>query len=158
MLCITVIIFQAIPKEVPKTIENSKIVNETTLLPNDEELLQDDKTDEFYDHSIIPKVVITSSSRPCLKSHLLMKELSRCIPNSDVRLRSCSNIKKIIPMAVGRGYTDILVVNEDRKIPNGLLLVHLPEGPSAFFKLTSFKRGYDIRVYNQFIVVVNKGS
>lgn len=55
-------------------------------------------------------------------------------------------MKKIIPQAVEREYTDILVVNEDKKIPNGLLIIHLPEGPTAHFKLTSFKRGYEIKV------------
>ena len=44
------------------------------------------------------------------------------------------------------GFTDVLVVNEDRKLPNGLLLVHLPDGPTAHFKLTNFKRGYEIKV------------
>ena len=28
---------------------------------------------------------------------------------------------------------------------DGLLLIHLPNGPTAHFKLTSFKRGRDIR-------------
>ena len=75
-----------------------------------------------------------------------MKEINKCIPNSDVRLRKGLNIKKIIPRAVDEGYTSILIVNEDRKEPNGLLIITLPEGPSAYFKLTSFKRGYDIKV------------
>ena len=44
------------------------------------------------------------------------------------------------------GFTDVLVVNEDRKLPNGLLLVHLPDGPTVHFKLTNFKRGYEIKV------------
>ena len=30
-------------------------------------------------------------------------------------------------------------------ITDGLWLIHLPEGPTAYFKLTNFKRGRDIR-------------
>ena len=52
----------------------------------------------------------------------------------------------MIPEAVERDFTDILVVNEDHKKPNGLLAIHLPSGPTAHFKLTSFRRGYDIKV------------
>ena len=56
------------------------------------------------------------------------------------------DLKKIIPEAVERKFTDILVVNEDRKMPNGLIVIHLPSGPTTHFKLTSFRRGYDIKV------------
>lgn len=56
------------------------------------------------------------------------------------------DLKKVVPDAVEREFTNILVVNEDRKMPNGLLAIHLPSGPTAHFKLTSFKRGYDIKV------------
>ena len=62
------------------------------------------------------------------------------------RLRWGVDLKKVVPDAVEREFTDILVVNEDRKMPNGLLAIHLPSGPTAHFKLTSFKRGYDIKV------------
>ena len=75
-----------------------------------------------------------------------MKEIKKCIPNSDIVPRCGNDLKKITPVAEGKGYTALIVVNEDRKAPNGLLVVHLPEGPSAYFKLTSFKRGYDIKV------------
>ena len=75
-----------------------------------------------------------------------MRELCKCIPNSEIRLRRSIDIKKIVVQAVEREYTDILVVNEDKKLPNGLLIIHLPDGPTAHFKVTSFKRGYDIKV------------
>lgn len=119
------------------------------FLPDDKEGIQDDKCDEFaayFCHSVTPKVLITSSQRPSLKSHLFMKEINKCIPNSRIIVRSGYNLKKIIPIAESKGYTAVIIVNEDRKLPNGLLVVHLPEGPSALFKLTSFKRGYDIKV------------
>lgn len=133
----------------PKTIENCRVPDETVVLPDDEETLQDEKTDEFsayFDCRVSPKVLITSADKPSLKTHLFMRELCKCIPNSEVRLRRGTDVKKIVVQAVEREYTDMLVVNEDRKLPNGLLVVHLPEGPTAHFKVTNFKRGYDIRV------------
>ena len=131
----------------PRTIENSRVLDETVFQSNDAEVLHDDVTDEFAaTTSGEPKVLITSSDRPSLQSNLLMKELNKCIPNSDVRIRRGINIKKIVPRAVEEGYTSLLVVNEDRKLPNGLLIINLPEGPSAYFKLSNFKRGYNIKV------------
>ena len=75
-----------------------------------------------------------------------MKELSSCIPNSEIRLRKGAEVKKFLPFAARRGYTAVIIVNEDNKVPNGVLVVHLPEGPSLHFKVSSFRRGYDIRV------------
>jgi ribosome production factor 1 len=38
------------------------------------------------------------------------------------------------------------VFNEDRKGINGLLLVHLPDGPTAHFKISNLVLGRDIKV------------
>ena len=141
----------------PKTIENTRVPDETIVLPDDDEVLQDERTDEFasyFDRTITPKVLITSANRPSLQTNLFMKELQKCIPNSVVRVRHGIDVKKIVPQAVAREFTDVLVVNEDRKAPNGLLVIHLPEGPTAHFKLTSFRRGYDIKVCTLKLVLV----
>lgn len=39
-----------------------------------------------------------------------------------------------------------IVLNEDRKSLNGLLLIHLPDGPCAQFRLSNLKLGKDIKV------------
>lgn len=51
-------------------------------------------------------------------THLLMRELCLCIPNSEVRDRRNADLKKIIPNAIERGYTDLVIVNEDHKEPS----------------------------------------
>lgn len=148
-----IIFLWQIAPQVPRTIENTAILDETVLLPDDKEVNQDDKTDEFslnFCASASPRVLITSSNRPSLKSHLFMRELSKCIPNSCIRLRRDIDVKKLLPVAARRGYTAVVIVNEDRKIPNGLLIIHLPEGPSMHFKMTSFTRGYDIKVSSDY--------
>ncbi|CAK5084512.1 unnamed protein product [Meloidogyne enterolobii] len=38
-----------------------------------------------------------------------------------------------------------LVVHEDRKRPNGIALIHLPEGPTAYFKINSLKYTKEIK-------------
>ena len=35
--------------------------------------------------------------------------------------------------------TDVIIVNENQKQPNGFLLIHLPNGPTAHFRLSSCK-------------------
>ena len=47
--------------------------------------------------------------------------------------------------AVENKYTDVIVINEDNRVPNGLLLSHLPDGPTAHFKLSNVKISKEIR-------------
>ena len=61
------------------------------------------------------------------------------IPNSIVKYRRALALKKIIPQCINHGFTDLIVINEDRKQPNGMLITHLPDGPTAHFKLTNIQ-------------------
>ena len=47
-----------------------------------------------------------------------MKELQHIIPNSEVRVRKGIDLKKIIPQAKEKGFTALVVVNEDKKMPS----------------------------------------
>jgi len=60
------------------------------------------------------------------------------------RERRNFTLKDIVQYCKDEGYTDIIVINEDRKQPNSLLLSHLPNGPTALFKLTSIILGKNI--------------
>lgn len=50
-----------------------------------------------------------------------------------------SSVKKIIESANREGITDVIIINENQKQPNGFLLIHLPNGPTAHFRLSSCK-------------------
>lgn len=133
---------EAPPKQKPHTIENSRVVDETIVCGSDEEVLhdmEDDEMSEYFRGLTTPKVLIISVSRPSRRTHMFMRELSNIVPNSEIRSRRNVGLKKIIPIAIGYGYTDIVVVNQDRRMPNAILLCHLPDGPTAHFKLTGYK-------------------
>ena len=42
----------------------------------------------------------------------------KCIPNSEIRDRRNVDVKKIVEQASERGYSDVVVVNEDHKEPS----------------------------------------
>ena len=67
------------------------------------------------------------------------------IPNSTPLKRNNASIKKTVKQCIDNNYTDILVVNEDNRVPNGLIVTHLPDGPTAVFKLSSVKITKDIK-------------
>lgn len=139
---------EAPPKKVPKTIENMRIPDETMVSPQDEEVAKDEETDEFasyFNRDTTPKVLITTSDRPCSRTNKFCKELKRCIPNSEIHYRRGLDLKKIIPQAMSKYFTDIMVINEDRKEPNGLVISHLPNGPTVHFKVSNVRLSTDIK-------------
>ncbi|KAG7514083.1 hypothetical protein JOB18_024434 [Solea senegalensis] len=133
---------KAPPKEVPKTIENQRVYDETTVDPEDEEVAFDEGTDEFsaYFNGITnPKVLITTSDRPRGRTVRFCRQLATVIPDAHVYYRRGLALKKVIPQCIARNFTYLMVINEDRKVPNGLVLCHLPDGPTAHFKVSSVR-------------------
>ena len=52
------------------------------------------------------------------KTTRFCKELQTCIPNSEIYYRRGLDLKKIIPQAIKKDYTDLLVINENRQTPS----------------------------------------
>lgn len=140
------------PKKVPHTIDSLRIRDETTvtnLEDEENELVRDDlEKDEFnsyYKNSYEPKILITYADNPMRKTRIFGRELTRIIPNSVSLYRNRSGVKKIVKSAIEKEYTDILVINENRKEPDGLLVIHLPNGPTAHFKLSNVRITPELR-------------
>ncbi|XP_071527294.1 probable ribosome production factor 1 [Panulirus ornatus] len=130
------------PRKKPHTIESLREKDETMLYEGDEELEQEEATDtyaSYFNKSYVPKILVTCSDNPHSKTIAFVRELCRLIPEAEASWRKRTSIKKLIKGATENGFTDVLVVNEDKRVPNGLLVVHLPEGPTALFRLSNPK-------------------
>lgn len=135
------------PKQIPHTIESLREKDETIVtgsLEDEEnaELKVDFEHDEFaayYKHTYDPKVLITYCDNPTRKTRIFGVELTRIIPNSISLYRNRSGVKKMVKSAIARNFTDIIIINEDQCKPNGMLIIHLPDGPTAHFKLSNVK-------------------
>ena len=79
-------------------------------------------------------------------------------PSAQYYKRAGFPLKKICQYAAARGFTDVLVANEDRKSVNGLLLIHLPGGPTAHFRLSKLVLSKDIKVRDAPAVVLLRGG
>lgn len=141
-----------VPKKVPHTLESLREKDETMLVNVDEdeklEAQKDMELDElssYYENSYEPKVLITYSDNPHNKTRIFGKELCRIIPNSISRYRQRSSVKRIVQSAIRESVTDVIIVNENQKQPNGFLLIHLPNGPTAHFRLSSCKITPELR-------------
>lgn len=133
---------KAPPKQVPRTIENTREYDATTVDVDDEEVQFDithDEYESYFSKTYEPKILITSSDNPHTKTIHFIRELTKIFPNSECQWRKRSSVKKMIKAAKERDYTDVVVVNEDRRHPNGILVTHLPDGPTAYFKVSNVK-------------------
>uniref|UniRef100_A0A914HZP7 Brix domain-containing protein n=1 Tax=Globodera rostochiensis TaxID=31243 RepID=A0A914HZP7_GLORO len=138
----------AVPKQAPRTIENTQEPDDTYVRSDDEEVLNDLENDpmvNYFQESANPKVLITTSPRAKLKTFKLCFELKKVIPNAEIVTRKNVAIKRVVRQAIEHGFTDLVVVHEDRKRPNGIVLCHLPDGPTAFFKINSLQYSKQIK-------------
>lgn len=140
------------PKSKGHTIETLREKDQTTVTnledSENEETRKEmelDEYSEYYSKSYEPKVLITYSDNPHSKTRGFGKELCHIIPNSLASTRHRSSVKNICASAEREGYTDVIVINENRKQVNGMLLIHLPDGPTAHFKVSNVKLTTDIK-------------
>jgi len=133
------------PRQVPKTIENQRVRDETFVEAGDDEVAEEDAEDEFasyFSQSTSPKVIITTSRKPSGEMFKFLENLFAVVPNAYYYARRAYTVREIQKHAESRGFTDVLVFNENKKFShgarvNGLLHVHLPEGPTCLYRLSS---------------------
>lgn len=130
------------PKPVPHTTESLRPDDVTTVAPDDEEVAADAGIDEFanfFNCETAPKILITTNKKSSLETRKLLDELVNVMPNSEYVKRGKVDMKDLVKSATEREYTDVIVINEDMKKPNSVIVCHLPDGPTATFRLTSVK-------------------
>lgn len=94
------------------------------------------------DPTIPPKVLITTSPKATRATYEFCDEIVGIFPGAEFHRRPKTRgfeMGKIAGWAAGRGFSNLIVVNENTKKPNAITLVHLPDGPTAYFKLSSIQ-------------------
>lgn len=140
------------PRSKGHTIESLREKDHTTVEnledSDNEELrkeLEIDDFSEYFAREYTPKVLITYADNPVTKTRKFGIELARIIPNALAKIRNRSSIKKMVKSAIRENFTDIIIINENNREPNGMVVVHLPNGPTAHFKLSNVRITKEIR-------------
>lgn len=124
--------------------EKSESNENEIQVDEDEDSDSDDSSDE--EENTDPKILITTNDlRISFKTYKLCRELSRILPNANYFYRKNVRISKVIPEAIKRDYSALVVINENRKEPNGMMITLLPEGPTMNFKLSNVKLSDEIK-------------
>uniref|UniRef100_A0A6B2LCC0 Brix domain-containing protein n=1 Tax=Arcella intermedia TaxID=1963864 RepID=A0A6B2LCC0_9EUKA len=82
-----------------------------------------------------PKVMVTTSRDPSSRLIQFSKEIRYIFPNSHRLNRGNHIIRELVDASRRHGITDLVIVHETRGRPDGLVVSHLPYGPTAYFSL-----------------------
>jgi len=91
-----------------------------------------------------PKICITTSRDPSSRLKAFAKEVKLLFPNSQRVNRGSHKMSDLVEVCRGNDFTDIVVVQETRGEPDGLIISHLPFGPTAYFTLRNCVQRHDI--------------
>ncbi|KAF5176417.1 U3 small nucleolar ribonucleoprotein imp4, partial [Thalictrum thalictroides] len=136
------------PRPVPRTIENTREADETVCKPDDEELFAGNDADEFSSilkREATPKILITTCRFNSSRGPAFIKELLSVIPNAHYYKRGTYDLKKIVEYASKKEFTSLIVVHTNRREPDSLIIIGLPNGPTAHFKLSKLVLRKDIK-------------
>ncbi|KAF5944835.1 hypothetical protein HYC85_018912 [Camellia sinensis] len=136
------------PRMIPRTIENTRELDETVCKPDDEELFAGNDVDEFSSilkRECTPKILITTCRFHSTRGPAFISELLSVIPNAHYYKRGTYDLKKIVEYARKNDFTSIIVVHTNRREPDALLVIGLPDGPTAHFKLSKLVLRKDLK-------------
>jgi len=91
-----------------------------------------------------PKVVLTTSRDPSARLKMFTKEIRLVIPNSQRINRGGYELGQLVGACRANGVTDLLIIQEHRGEPDGLIVCHLPYGPTAYFTISGTVMRHDI--------------
>jgi U3 small nucleolar ribonucleoprotein protein IMP4 len=92
-----------------------------------------------------PKIFITTSRNPSTRLNKFAKELRLIFPNSEKVNRGNSVVKQLVTYCRASEVTDLVIVHEHRGEPDGLIVCHLPYGPTAYFGLMNCVLRHDVQ-------------
>lgn len=133
-----------IPSELKKDSENLlkelEYEDDNTILPYS---VMDDEyaTNKFAE----PKILLTTSRTPSQRLMQFLKEMRIIIPNSVRVNRGNTVIKDLVKISQENEFSDLVILHENRGVPDGMIISHMPFGPTIYFGLFNVVLRHDIK-------------
>lgn len=94
-----------------------------TLLPYN--IIDDEYANNKYNE---PKILITTSRTPSQRLTQFQKEMRIIFPNSVRINRGNTVIKELVKVCQENQFTDLIILHENRGVPDGMIISHMPYG------------------------------
>ena len=134
---------KAVPTEIRNEARRLQHESELDIYPVDDK--QQNIDDEYATIGLRePKVCVTTSRDPSSRLKQFSKEIKLCIPNAQAINRGNHRVDELVEACRKADFTDIVVLNETRGNPDGMVISHLPFGPTAYFTLSNSVLRHDI--------------
>ena len=137
------------PKERPKTLDNTRVEEETMVTDADQEEIAGDEADDefasYFSGDKAAKIMITTRPKCSRKLFDFIADLMQLVPNAFYYPRGEQLVADMASKAEVKGFTHLIVLSEKNKVCNGLLLTHLPKGPTAFYKVSNYEASDNIK-------------
>ena len=128
--------------------EADRLMAEAALdgVPEDGEAAASGVDSEYANAGVAdPRVLITTSHDPSSKLTQFLKEVKLIVPNAQRMNRGGHTVKTIVDTCRAEGFSDLVVLQEHRGVPDGLIVSHMPYGPTAYFGLHNVVMRHDIQ-------------
>ena len=136
---------RTIPTEIANEARTLYHDMEMEVNPNDGNVVPSIVDDEYANVGTYePKVCVTTSRDPSSKLKQFAKEVKLCIPNAQVVNRGGHRTDELIEACRKADFTDVVILSETRGMPDGMIVSHLPFGPTAYFTITNCVMRHDI--------------
>jgi len=134
---------KSIPTELRK--DEKRLRHEVELEDANTALVSTHEDDEYARAGEVdPKVVLTTSHDPSSRLKMFLKEVRLLVPNSERVNRGSYTTKEIVQACKKNEVTDLIILHEHRGDFDGLIVCHLPHGPTAYFGLSNVVMRHDI--------------
>lgn len=134
-----------LPTEVRASHEYDALRSEVDAEDRKTQELTSHVDDEYGDAGLAePVVCVTTSRDPSSRLKQFAKEVKLLLPNSTRINRGNNRVDELVSSCRESDFTDIVMVQETRGEPDGLVVCHLPLGPTAFFSLSGAVLRHDL--------------
>ncbi|KAF6721060.1 U3 small nucleolar ribonucleoprotein IMP4 [Oryzias melastigma] len=91
-----------------------------------------------------PKIMVTTSRDPSSRLKMFAKEVKLMFPGAQRMNRGNHEIPTLVRACKANNVTDLVILHETRGQPDGLVVCHLPFGPTAYFTLYNVVMRHDV--------------
>ena len=92
-----------------------------------------------------PNILITTSRNASSRLTQFLKEMKLVIPNSERMNRGSYIVKDLVDLCLKKQFTDLIILHEHRGEPDGLIISHMPYGPTIYFGLSNTVLRHDLK-------------
>lgn len=107
--------------------------------------MKDTRDDEYRLAGVEdPKIMVTTARDPSSRLKRFTKEVRLLFPGAQRLNRGNMVLGEMVQVCRANEVSDLVIVHEHRGEPDGLIVSHMPYGPTAYFSLSNVVMRHDI--------------